>query len=412
MALTIKYNPLERYASAHGSEIVFTLLEDTKPFNSITYPDYKYICDVYITDEDSIETKVARLKSYPMPSTKLGVFDIGNIVRNYLQAVFEPVPPGANTIRTQQSSADKFYVRVTCRFGEEYGFVTYPDLVIDSQRAYFNHYNGRQFGTTTILTSYLDKVLTTRPYETSVSRNASYCFLPFLPSDDTPYDVEVRCYNKSLGLIRTKTFTLSPSPTTIDELQQLNVAPVNINTQTGAAGTIDSIVDYYTVTLATTNITDDSVYRFNIICEPKYETRTLHFMNMFGGFESKEFTKVSRKSLEVNKSDYGKPSYTINSDGIVSWYNSQTRVYNEQVSVYASEWQEKMQLNTDFLTDAEYRWLGQLIKSPQVYCELDGYFYAVKITESTYEERKVINDRLTNLTINIEFGERFNTQFR
>jgi hypothetical protein len=406
MALTIKYNPAARYVSAHG-DVVFTLLEDTKPFNSTTYPDYKYVCDVYVVDASSTETQVARLKSFPRPNDKLGVFDIGSVIRNYIQFQFEP---RQNNVHVSDEGPDTFYVQVICRFGEEYNFTTYPNIIVDSQRAYFNHYEQRQSGTLTTLSLYLDKVMSSRPYKTNILRTAKNCFISFLASDDSTVVVRVKCYNKTLGLIRTKDYSKNPTPGSIDEMQIYNIAPVNLNAD--GPGTIDGIVDYYTVTFVTPNITDDSEYRFDLICESKYVTQTLHFQNRFGGMESREFTKVSRKTIQTEKSQYRKPSYVVNSDGSVSWFNSTVKVYNEQTSVYASEWTEKMQLNTDILTDSEYVWLGELMKSPLVYCEVGDYLYPVAITDSNYEEKKTINDRLTNLTLNIEFGERFTTQYR
>jgi hypothetical protein len=406
MAYTIKYNPDDRYISAH-EDVMFVVLEDTKPFTSTTYPNYKYVCDIYIKDASNVETLATRLKSYPQPGTKYGVFNIGNVVRNYINTTFAP-NPGA--IMCQKMGADYFYVQVICRFGEEYNNVVYPNLVIDSQRAYFNHYNERQYGTNTILTNYKDKLLTNRPYATPISRNATNCFIPFFPSDDTSYNVQFRCYNKDLGFITSSSFNFTPTSGSIDELQQLNVAPGAVNSI--IPGTITDIIDYYTVTLDTTNIPDDSVYRFDLVCERKYQIKTLHFLNKLGGFESKEFIKVSRKTNEITRTGYGKPPYIINSNGSVSWFDSTTKVYQEQKTNFASEWSDKMQLNSDLLTDAEYVWLGELLKSTMVYIEIGGYFFPVTITDTNYEERKIINDKLTNLTVNIEFGETFNAQFR
>jgi hypothetical protein len=44
--------------------------------------------------------------------------------------------------------------------------------------------------------------------------------------------------------------------------------------------------------------------------------------------------------------------------------------------------------------------------------ESGGYFIPISITGNNYEYRKSINDKLTNLTINIEFGDQFNAQYR
>lgn len=398
MALSLLYNP-GTYFSAHG-DLIFTLLEDTKPFSSSTYPDYKYVCDVYIGG-----ILEARLKSFPRPTDKIGVFNIGNVVRNYLFANFAPA---ALNLRAQKFGEDEFYVNVICRFGEEYGNVTYSNIIIDSQRSYFNHYNGRLIGQLTNLSDYLDKAMSRRPYATPVDRNAKFCFVPFLATDDTTINLVIRAYNGGTEVANT-TQPFTPTAASSNEMQLFNISPTAINA--AVPGFISSYIEYYTVQFSTTNITDDSIYRFNLTCEAKYEVYTLHFLNRFGGFESKDFAKVSHRQIQVEKSDYGSSAYTIGSDGIPDYYNDQ-KVYRETRKNYAGSWKEKMVLNTDLLKDEEYIWLEDLINAQVVYIEMEDYFFPATITDSNYEPKKVINDDLTNLTLNIEFGDRFNTQYR
>ncbi|HVX51246.1 MAG TPA: hypothetical protein VHB48_13855, partial [Chitinophagaceae bacterium] len=88
------------------------------------------------------------------------------------------------------------------------------------------------------------------------------------------------------------------------------------------------------------------------------------------------------------------------------------KVYNETRSTYASQYTEKMTLNTDIITDEEYIWMADLVLSPLVYMETGGYFIPIAITATSYEYKKRINDKLTNLQIDIEFGDHFNTQYR
>ncbi len=398
MALSLLYNPVD-YSSAHG-QLIFTLLEDTKPFSSSLYPDYKYVCDIYIGG-----VLEARLKAFPRPNDKIGFFDIGNVVRNYIYPYFAPAAANA---RAQQVGENYFYANVICRFGEEYGGVTYTNIIVDTQRSYFNHYNGRLIGENTILANYLDKVLSTRPYATPVYRGAKFCFIPFLPTDDTTINLVIRAYN---GSTQVATATIPYTPTTLssNEMQLFNVSPTAINA--ASPGLISSYIEYYTVQFSTTNITDDSIYRFNLTCEAKYEVRTIHFMNRFGGFESKDFSKVSRNSINIEKSDYGAAAYLINSSGVPEYYNTQ-KVYRETRRNYAGTWKEKMTLNSDLLRDEEYAWLEDLILSPVAYVEIGEYLYPITITDNNYEPKKAINDDLTNLTINIEYGDRFNTQYR
>lgn len=398
MALSLLYNPGE-YFSAH-EDLLFTIFEDTKPFSSSTYPDYKYVCDVYIG-----AVLVARLKAFPRPDDKIGVFNIGNIVRNYLAMT---LAPAAANLRAQKIGADAFYVNVICRFGEEYGTVTYSNLIIDSQRTYYNHYNGRMIGALTNLADYQDKAMTVRPYATPVYRASKFVFIPFLPTDDTTINLVIKSYNGN-GLIATTTQPFTPTASSTNEQQLFNVSPTAINA--ASPGFISDYIDYYTVQFSTTNITDDSIYRFNLVCEAIHDVYTLHFLNRFGGFESKSFTKVSRSSIAIEKSDYGSAAYSISSLGQPEYYSS-TKVYKETISTYAAGWKEKMTLNTDLLPDAEYTWLRDLVMSPLVYLEQDDYFLPAKVTATDYEFKKTVNDDLTNLTLSIEFGDKFNTQYR
>ena len=288
MAITIQSNP-GTYYSAHGN-LIWVVYEATKANDPVIYPDYKYVADVYIGGN-----LIARVKKVPQPDTKMGVFNLGDIIRNYVATNFNPT---ANQLRAQQSGSGEFYTDVQVKFGEDYDFTLYTNLTNDSTRYFYNHYNGRQVGTNTILTAYLDKALTTRPYKTPVNRNDNFCFIPFLPTNTNTITLSIRAYEEGdvFWAVMTKYFT----PTAANVLQQFNVAPSVLNTEFGGNFIKDSI-KYYDVEFQTPNIANDSLYRFYLTCEAVYTVYTLHFLNRFGGFESRNFSKVSRKTIDINK---------------------------------------------------------------------------------------------------------------
>lgn len=373
--------------SAHG-DIIFTVYESIKSNDPITYPNYKYIADIYIAG-----VLVARLKKAPHPDNNRGVFNIGSIVRDYVGTPFNPTP---SVFFAQVSGNEEYYATVQVKFGEEYEDTIYTNLTVDIERQYFDHYNGRLIGSETVLYPLFGKVISNRPYATTVF-NTGRCFLPIIPNG-TPLNIEVKTYNSAL--IDTETTTRPVSAF----LQIYDISPSGINAE--FPGLINSFVEYYTVQLG-----PDSIYRFDIDCEPRYDIYTLHFKNQYGGFESKAFSKVSRKKIDIKKKDFGKLPYTLTSGGFVLYYNS-NNVYSDQRSVYASTYTETWVLNSDILSDGEYRWLGDLMISTMIYIELDGYYLPVTIKENNYEYRKQINDKLTNLTIEIEFGETYAAQYR
>lgn len=511
MAIVLNSNP-GTYYSAHG-DLIFVVYEAVKAVDPITYPDYKYVCDVYIG-----ATLVARIKKFPQPDNKRGVFPVGDIIRGYVSAIFNPV---STTLRSQELGLGEFFINATMKFGEEYSFTLTSNLTVDAARKYFNHYNGRLIGQNTTLEDYLDKVVSVRPYAIGINLADNFTFIPYFPSttnpititvikygqivpasavtiewgysasdpydgdltntvfqfagsyasgvntfdlnftlddkylivkepatqpvktdwsntafnfgtfpdsvfrepeiaggyryyvsripvvlDDTTYSITFSNGNPNpvtIG-VSTGTYTADITPSAALTLQIFNVSPGLLNILT--PGFIDSDVTYYTVQFGAT-----SLYRFDMVCEPRYEIHRLHFLNRFGGFETRNFSKVSRKNLKIDKADFGKLPYTIDSNGAVSYHNA-NNVYNETTSVYSSQYSEKLTLNTDILSDEEYAWLQDLILSPLVYIEQEGYFISIGITANNYELKKQINDKLTNLTIDIEFGDKLNTQFR
>ena len=355
-----------------------------------TYQNFKYICEVFINGGN---TPVATIKRVPQPDTLMGVFNIGDIVRNYVVANFNPA---ITSFHAQETGAGEWYVNVQCKFGEEYSFTEFKNITPDSTRTFFNHYNGRMLGVLTNLSVYTDKVVSNRPLINYVNSGDVYCFLPYFPSTGSTFNIVTKPY---AGTTLQATNTRPITPIGANYLQIFNVSPDRING-------VDASTTYYTV-----QVNGGDIYTFNLTCEAVYTNYTVHFVNRFGGFDSRNFNKVSRKTIDITKSDFTKLPYTVDASGNVGYYNG-NRVYNETRSTYASVYKEKMTLNTDILTDEEYLWLADLIISPLVYMQMDGYFIPVAVTGNNYEFKKRVNDKLTNLTISIEFGDQFNAQYR
>jgi hypothetical protein len=391
MALVITGTPAS--LSSIQDNLIFTVSETVKTADPVTYENYKFVGDVYIG-----ATLVARLKKVPDPTTSIGIFNIGQVVRNYIATTFNPA---ANAVLAQRLGDGEFSLSITMKFGEEYAYTLYTDLTIDSARVFFNNYNAKDH--TTSLTGLSDKALSNRPSTTPVRCDSIFNFVPYLPSTTTLFPVVVRSYNWANTIVNTLTYNITP--TAAYELQLVNLSKAAINAST--PGMITDYIKYYTVEFNN----NGTIYRFDMKCECVYENFTLHFLNKYGGFESKDFAKVSRKTISIEKKDFGKLPYTVDSSGIVSYKNT-NNVYNESRSVFSSQFKEKMILNSDLLTDDEYLWLQELVLSPMVYLEEEGSFFPVVITETNYEPKKVVNDEPNNLTVTLEFGDSLNAQYR
>jgi len=387
MSLTINNTPVA-YASIHG-DLVYTVYNAA----NVGIAGYKYVIDVYVNG-----TMVARSKSFPNPVNLNGIFNIAPIVRNYIATQLSPT---ASALRCQELLSGSFFLDVVVKVGEEYTGTLYTNLLVDSSRRYYNHYNGRLLANQTLLSSFTDLVASNRPYQNNVMLTDGFCFLSYFPTTAAAVTIQVKSYSLSTGLIASNSTTITP--TGANYLQILNVAPVGINSAFG--GMIAAGVDYYTVQVGT------STYRFNVTCEGKFTPYILHFLNQFGGFESLILSKISKTNVEVTRSQFSQLPYRVDAYGVVSWHNS-NKVLNDIQTSFATGYIEKMVLNTDVLTDAQFKWLRELILSPIVYLEMSGYLVPVSIADSNYDQKKFINNKLTNLTVNIQFGEQYNSQYR
>ncbi len=380
--MTITYFPAA-LASVHD-DLVFTVT-DAHTNDPVTYPNYKFIADVYVNG-----VQVARLKKAPNPITLVGIFDVSPVVRNYLQAVFAPTL----NLQSFQLGQSEFYIDLQVKFGEEYGFTSYYNLVTSSMLKVYNNYNRQLFGTATSLYGKNDNVITNMPFG-QVFLNQDYSFISYFPTSTSAVTIDITPDNGSL-------FSTSITPSTAYFGQILNVTPNVINAL--SANKINGGTSYYTVNIG------GETYRYNIICEARYDVYELHWLNQYGGYDSKLFTKVSRKQVPIQRASFNTLPYTVDGSGNVAYYSGHT--YNETVHNYANQFTEKLVLNSDLLTDSEYEWLYDLLVSPQVYIYMNGYFKSVVITDNNYEVKKRINDNLTNLTITIDLSKQLNSQYR
>lgn len=379
--MTITFQPSD-YDSVHDA-LIYTVF-DAHAEDPVTYPNYKYILDIYVNG-----VMIARLRKVPNPETNIGIFDIGQIVRSYVMAQFTPTI----SVQSFELGVSTFYIELQAKIGEEYNYTSTYDIEESDTAKVYNSYNNKPGNNT--LSSFADSVISNAPHTLKVYPDQEFAFLGYLPTTTGAIDIDV---TTSTGGSYSGTVT----PSAAFYAQILNLSPDALNA--ASPGLITDFDTWYEVQI------EDETYRFNIVCEPKYEVFDIHFLNQFGSYDTKVFNKVSRKVFNIQKSSFGVLPYTIDSSGNVAYSNGFVR--NETQHTYASQYTEKLMLNSDLLTDAEYAWLSELLVSTQVFINLDGELVPCNITDNNYEPKKRVNDQLTNLLINIEFGSQLNAQYR
>lgn len=386
--MTVIHTP-GTYASVHDT-LPYTVSDAAKFADPVTYPNLKFIADIYV---DS--SLIARLKKAPNPDSGYGYFDIAPVLRNYILATFDP--DSALDIVAQELAEGAFSRTVTVIFGEEYSFTAYYNLVSESPKVVYGHYNRTLAGADSALTAKADKIATNNSsMRGDAEFGTTFYFLPYFATTVTPFDVEI---DTSTGGTHTETIT----PSTGNTMMSLNISPGALNTL--VPGLITQADTYYDVTIGT------ETYRVNIICESLFDPVPIHFLNQYGGFETKIFPKANKTNLQIQRKNFGSANYRIDGSGNVN-LASANNVYYENKYNYSVQFDEKFIANTDMLSDAEYEWLYDLIVSPLVYRQSGSYFYPYSITDTNYDIRKIAVDDLTNLVVTFEPGKTLNAQYR
>jgi hypothetical protein len=161
----------------------------------------------------------------------------------------------------------------------------------------------------------------------------------------------------------------------------------------------DSVYSYdvYTVD-GSSNKTSETI-TFTILdeCTP-YESFELHFQNVFGFFDSFVFTSKSNTNVSINRKEYKKQTGTIAATSFVT--TKADRGYQN----YFTSSNKKMTLRSRWITETEYAWLTELIESPQVFWNYNGELIAINITNSEYELKKVANENLIQVELQIKLS--------
>lgn len=352
--------------------------------SNITSIDLKYVVDLYVGGVQQV-----RVKLYPEPVTGIGYFDAGPIVRNTM--TYQWLTPNTNVLMCEPNVSGQIGQTYQYRIGEEYSGVTYLNLASGNVTAY-NFVAPTFERKVADLTAYNGKALSNRPNEINAALGDNI----YIGAKDVS-GLVVSTYNFSNVKIADTIYSLGGTKA----FAQLNVGSPALNNPTAV---ITSSVKYYTITIGT------STYRVNMECNPKYTSYNLHFMNHLGMFETAKFDLASRLTMEVQRKSFGKRDYTFGASS-VTYYDANKKYVDSKVN-YLNKKDHAYKLTMNAPTDSQYEWLAELIDSPQVYFEMDGYFYPVSIKNTNFEYSKYVNNRLRVFEVEIDINQTRFSQLR
>jgi len=353
--------------------------------------DMKYVFDVYVGG-----TQLVRVKQFPEPSNGKAYFDASPIIRNeFTFEWFEPTNTSAYV--AEPNISGQIAVVYNLRVGEEVSGVTTLNMASGNVSGFNwspNLFKRRVDG----LNTKLNKWLTNRPLYANAALGENL-FAGFY----TNANLILKCQrfdasNNSIGSI------LSGTTTVIENgFVQLNIGTTALGTYFGID--FNDSVKYYDVWF---NSLDK--LRVYLTCNPKYTNIPIHFLNRWGLFDSHRFDLVSKLSMDIDRKSFTERDYKFNGNSVD--YISTNNVYYGGKINYSNSATWTYKLNSTPLDDAEWVWIADLMQSPQILLEYDGYFYPVTIKRTSYEYNKHVVDRLKPLEIEFELNTSRYTQLR
>lgn len=382
------------YPSVHGDLWHIARADD------ITKPNFKFIFDVY----DTAGNQLIRSKVYPNPATERGYFNAGPIIKNTVSVNW--LKPIYSFVNHNPVISGEIATSYQVKVGEEYssGNVFVSSLAeVSGTTVGYNYFPNLWTGLPgdNLSTKFTTQALTNKPLRFKVPYSERYVLLPFYRKDtlSNTFSISVSSYRRKGDTVPDGTATATPSKPTASDFFQLNISHHTITTLLNEELTFYPD-GYYTITINGTTV------RVEFDCQPNYQHIGLHFVNAYGMYDSAYFNLVNKLSLKTNRKSFENHGLTFQT-GQVRPYTTFAggRKYNETKINYDQnvDWSFKLMMENP--TDAEYRWLSELIYSPLIYMNYQGNFYPVTIKGDTFEYSEYVFNKLKNFEIEIEVNQ-------
>jgi len=149
----------------------------------------------------------------------------------------------------------------------------------------------------------------------------------------------------------------------------------------------------YTLTFATDSTAKTTTFTKTITiddCE-KYPSQIVYFRNALGGVDSYTFKMKNRTTLNADRSIFNRNFDTFG-----------TTSYDE---IFQTQYTEQLDLNSDWLTNAEFAWLKEMFLTSQCWVLQDGELIEAIVNTTNYRvsRNEVDNVQQLNISLNVAY---------
>jgi len=344
--------------------------------------NFNFIADVYVS---GITNAVSRIAIPKQPSVNTCLIDASPILKNYVKNDFFNVNGASIYCEPNLNSRVKYYVQ----FGELYDVSGVPTI----------YDNLRRFPTSASNTA-VNSIFGFEQFNTNVWNGydvSGFGFLTNIPERITieqNQELRLSFYDPS-NLIR----FLYVDGYSLDYIVPNKVSGeflynVNFKNLLGL-NPIYQTIGTHTITLANGSNVAVKTITIEIVAKcSKFDTIRLHWLNNLGGWDSYNFTKQSIKAMDIERKQFKKMMS-------IGYSKSDRLKTNYNTTII-----DKLQINSDWISDDMADWFQGLLTSPIVYLERGSdNFVSVNITNSSYLIQEYLNGRkIHNLQLDIEYS--------
>jgi len=120
-----------------------------------------------------------------------------------------------------------------------------------------------------------------------------------------------------------------------------------------------------------------------------------------GGFDSFSFIKGHTEKTDITRDSFKRNKTTRIGGGRYGFNN-----YDLSNVQYGTKHKDTIKVNSDWISEADSTWLEELFTSPVIFHDHDTYGnIPINITDTSYERKKWVTDKLFNLEISFQYSD-------
>jgi hypothetical protein len=388
MAITVRQQPANLFPAYNDAVYILTS-------TNVGQTNFKFVVDIYVGG-----VKVDRMLIPPHPTELSGKVNVSPLLESRVSV---DINLSDNRILPNTNS----YVEYTLKIGEAYGTsgtVIYPGLATVSGKYLWNavldypDFCNYSSGDYILSPSTPCDFLTHKPSsgDIMIDDNAWLYFNDFNLQLNYLYIVTRDSTGMTLNTFKVDNkYTSSRFLRCVSGCANLNTIP-NAQFTLGSQPVIDGTEYDYTIQLFnSSNVAISERYCYTIVSNcSRYEKRRLQFLNELGGYDTFNFTLVSKETMDIERSMFKKDLGSYGAS--YSFVNSPNdRAYSQ----YHTRIKDKVSIQSDWVTEEQLAWLEQLVTSPDVRLDDGIYLIPINITNTSFEKKKVVNEKLFNLQL-------------